>query len=240
MNTTLGIRKFELNLQKIAQNKNTIFGLMLFAALIAFEIFNFSTTEFALVDVLGGLTFAGLKWATILSFAFCGIDFAGVAKLFSPSDTKEEPMEVWYLFGSWILAAGMNATLTWWGVTIAISSHVSQGSTIFSGETIQKVVPVFVAVMVWLIRIMIIGSFTASGEKLFSTPAAQPSNRRAAPIGYNNVPATQGYSASASNTSFRSGQPVKPQYKPVSRANEAYMQTMEPSYHNFNGKSASD
>lgn len=240
MNTTLGFRKFEFNIQKIAQNRNTIFGLMLFGALLAFEIFNFSTTEFALVDVLGGLTFAGIKWATILSIAFCGIDFAGVAKLFSPNNSKEEPMEVWYLFGSWILAAGMNATLTWWGVTIAISSHVSQGSTIFSGETIQKVVPVFVAIMVWLIRIMIIGSFTAAGDKLFTSPAHNQTTRRTAPTGYSNLPATQGYSASVAGTTFKNHQPIKPQYKPVSRANEAYMKTMEPSYHNFNGNNASD
>ena len=33
--------------------------------LLAFEIFNFSTTEFALTDVLGDLKFAGLRWATI-------------------------------------------------------------------------------------------------------------------------------------------------------------------------------
>ncbi len=224
MNSTLGLNNIDIKIEKVAQNRNLIFGIMLFAALVAFELFNFSTTEFALVDVLGDVTFAGIKWATILSLAFCGIDFAGVAKLFSPSNSKEEPMEVWYLFGSWVLAAGMNATLTWWGVSVAINSHVSQGSAIFSGETIQKVVPVFVAVMVWLIRIMIIGSFSAAGDRLFGTEPNQTSTRRAANLGYNqaSAPKTAPLSASAM---LNPRPTIKPQYKPFTRG------TTDPTYH---------
>ena len=58
-------------------NRGTSFGMILLAALIAFEIFNFSTTEYSLGDLLGKLTFAGVRWSTILALAFCGIDFAG-------------------------------------------------------------------------------------------------------------------------------------------------------------------
>lgn len=223
MNSTLSIQKLENNLSKVSQNRNLIFGIMLFTAWVAFEVFNFSTTEFALLDVLGDVTFASIKWATILSLAFCGIDLAGVAKLFSQGNTKEEPMEVWYLFGSWVLAAGMNATLTWWGISIAISNHVSQGSVLFAGDTVQKVAPVFVAIMVWLIRIMIIGSFNSTGEKLFSsnnnTPAAP---RRSSNLGYNNAAHNTGYSASAANKPMmRTTQPVKPDYKPFTRTSDS-------------------
>jgi hypothetical protein len=35
--------------------------------------------------------------------------------------------------------------------------------------TLTAVVPVFVAVMVWLIRVLIIGTLSVSGDKLFST-----------------------------------------------------------------------
>ena len=58
-------------------------GIMILGALLAFEVFNFTTTEFALKDVLGDLTFGGLRWATILAIAFCGIDFAGIARIFT-------------------------------------------------------------------------------------------------------------------------------------------------------------
>ncbi len=149
-------------------------GFMIVGALLAFELFNYSTTEFALNDVLGSLSFAGLKWATILAIAFCGIDFAGIARLFTPEQGAEEPAEVWYLFGAWILAAAMNATLTWWGVSVAIANHASQGTAVINGETLQKIVPIFVAVMVWIIRILIIGTFSLAGERMFSHAETRP------------------------------------------------------------------
>jgi len=148
--------------------RSLAFGLILLAALIAFEVFNYSTTEFALSDLLGDLTFAGIRWATILAIAFCGIDFAGIARLFTPNDTIEPPNEVWYLFGAWLLAATMNAMLTWWGVSIAILEHQSLGNAVIERQTLLRVVPIFVAVLVWLIRVLIIGSFSVAGQRLFS------------------------------------------------------------------------
>lgn len=148
--------------------RGTAWGTMIIAALLAFEIFNYSTTEFALTDVLGELKFAGIRWATILSIAFCGIDFAGIARLFTPEQGRDEPAEVWYLFGAWLLAAAMNATLTWWGVSLAILNHKSMGSAVVGATTLTKAVPIFVAVMVWLIRVLIIGTFSLAGERLFS------------------------------------------------------------------------
>jgi hypothetical protein len=151
-------------------NRGAAWGLMIIGALLAFEVFNFSTTQFALADVLGDLTFSGLRWATILAIAFCGIDFAGIARIFTPQQGRDEPAEVWYLFGAWLLAAGFNATLTWWGVSVAIVNHQSAGvGAVVSGATMTKVVPIFVAVMVWLIRVLIIGTFSLSGDNLFST-----------------------------------------------------------------------
>jgi hypothetical protein len=134
------------------------------------EIFNFSTTQFALLDVLGELKFAGFRWATILAIAFCGIDFAGIARIFTPEQGRDEPAEVYYLFGAWLLAAGFNACLTWWGVSVAIVNHNSLGSgTVLSSATLTKVVPIFVAAMIWLIRVLIIGTFSLAGDRLFTT-----------------------------------------------------------------------
>ncbi|MGB7872744.1 MAG: hypothetical protein WBL25_00060 [Anaerolineales bacterium] len=150
-------------------SRGAAWGVMIIGALLAFEMFNFSTTEFALNDVLGELKFAGFRWATILSIAFCGIDFAGIARMFTPEQGADEPAEVWYLFGAWLLAAAMNAMLTWWGVSIAIISHSSMGAgSVVSNATLTKAVPVFVAIMVWLIRVLIIGTFSLAGDRLFS------------------------------------------------------------------------
>ncbi len=207
--------EFNRVVSKVKPSHGLIFGIIILGALLAFEIFNYSTTDYALTDLLGDLRFLDLRWATILAIAFCAIDFAGIARLFTPvtkSDgageagiarlftpvTKSdgageagiarlftpergsgEPREVWYLFGAWLLAATMNAMLTYWGVTIAILSHTSLGGSVLSQATIVKVVPVFVAIMVWVIRVLIIGSFSVAGERLFSQSDAQPA--RSAP-----------------------------------------------------------
>lgn len=154
-------------LQEVLFRRAVMFGAMIFLALLAFEVFNYSTTEFALNDVMGNLRFAGIRWATILAIAFCCIDFAGVARLFTPQRGADEPAEVWYLFAAWLLAAGMNALLTWWGISVAIANHQSMGGAVVDQAVLLKVVPVFVAIMVWLTRVLIIGTFSIAGERLF-------------------------------------------------------------------------
>lgn len=163
MNTT-----FPQIMPNVRIKRGLLFGLLIVGALISFEVFNYSTTEFALLDLLGDLRFLGLRWATILAIAFCGIDFAGIARLFTPEQGPDEPAEVWYLFGAWILAATMNAALTWWGVSIAILNHASLGNEVLGRESLIRIVPIFVALMVWLIRILIIGTFSVAGDRLFS------------------------------------------------------------------------
>ena len=167
-------------LERILFQRAFLFGGLIMTALVAFELFNYTTTDFALGDLLGDLRFLGIRWATILAIAFCGIDFAGIARLFTPEQGRNEPAEVWYLFGAWLLAAGMNAVLTWWGVSLAIINHEMLGNAIIDRATLTKLVPVFVAAMVWLIRILIIGTFSVAGERLFSS-AAQTSYRRPQP-----------------------------------------------------------
>ncbi|MCP4138857.1 MAG: hypothetical protein GY755_00945 [Chloroflexi bacterium] len=148
--------------------RGQLFGFILLGALLSFEIFNFGSTDFALRDLLGELRFLGVRWATILALAFCGIDFAGVARLFTPEQGNQEPAEVWYLFGAWLLAAAMNAMLTWWGVSVAMLENPAMGSAVVSQATLVKAVPIFVAAMVWLTRVLIIGAFSIAGERIFS------------------------------------------------------------------------
>jgi hypothetical protein len=155
-------------LRGTAVRRGAIFGSILVAALLAFEIFNYSTTAFALSDMLGDLQSAGIRWATILAIAFCGIDFAGIARLFTPQQGRDELNEVWYLFGAWLLAASFNAALTWWGVSVAILHHTAEGSILVGQAAMIRIVPVLVAVMVWMIRVLIIGSFSLAGENMFT------------------------------------------------------------------------
>lgn len=155
-------------LESYKMQRGMVFGAIIVGALLAFEVFNYTTTDFALTDLLGDMRFLGIRWAMILALAFCGMDFAGIARLFTPEKGRTEKVEVWYLLGAWFLAATMNATLTWWGVSIALLNRQSLGNEILGRDDLLTIVPIFVAVLVWLIRILIIGTFSMAGDRLFS------------------------------------------------------------------------
>jgi hypothetical protein len=209
--------------------RGLLWGSMIIGALLAFELFNFSTTEFALGDLLGDLSFAGVRWATILSIAFCGIDFAGIARLFTPEEGADEPAEVWYLFGAWLLAATMNAMLTWWGVSIAILGHETLGNAVVDRATLLEVVPIFVAVMVWLSRVLIIGTFSVAGERLFSQSDRRKPHIFSKPSA--KPKAARSYKRPARQNGYREQQAAfRPSPKPVNRPNSIYNPPEEPNY----------
>jgi hypothetical protein len=226
MNTNLrNSRGIASMLKGITLRRGMAWGIIIIGALLAFEIFNYSTTQFALSDVLGNLKFAGIAWATILALAFCGIDFAGIARLFTPEQGRDEPAEVWYLFGAWLLAAAMNAVLTWWGVSVAIVNHSSlAGGVVMTNTTLTKIVPVFVAIMVWLIRVLIIGSFSIAGERLFSV-----GERRSGQ--YASRPSLQPAGSLAAHARSSMPSPFQPASK-VARPESTYSRP-EPTYHNL-------
>ena len=230
-------------LRKTGLRRGSLFGIILLVALLAFEVFNYSTTDFALTDLLGkDLTFMGLRWATILSIAFCGIDFAGIARLFTPEQGRDEPAEVWYLFGAWILAAAMNAGLTWWGVAVAIGNHTPLGTAIIGRETLAGIIPVFVAVMVWIIRLLLIGTFAMAGERFFSIDQKRSNYQKPA------VRFEQTGARPVNNTSaIRRSTPVQAASRPSAAVARPQQQTTttvqrptrpEPTYHSVAGMTA--
>ncbi|WP_420645656.1 hypothetical protein [Candidatus Leptofilum sp.] len=165
--------------------QKSIMGVILVVALVAFELFNFDTTRYALGNLLGDVRFAGVGWATILAIAFCAIDFAGLARLFTPERGKNEPTAVWYLMGAWLLGATMNAVMTWWAISLTLLSH-DFGNEVLSREQLLRWVPFFVATLVWLTRILFIGAISVAGEYMFAgsllqhrrQPAKRPSATR--------------------------------------------------------------
>ena len=167
MNRSMPIKLLPM-LQRTAHNRGLIFGAIILCALMAFEVFNYSSTVFALGDILGDLSFGPVRWATMLAFAFCGIDFAGIARIFTPETGRNEPAEVWYLFGAWFLAAAFNASLTWWGVSVAMLNHNAAGGVLLGQAAMTRIVPIFVAAMVLLIRVLLINTFSIAGERIFS------------------------------------------------------------------------
>lgn len=158
------------------QRRNLWLGAILVSALIGFEAFNYSTTFTALNDLLGDMRFAGIRWATILALAFSSIDFAGIARMFTDDQAEPAGREVWFLFIAWLLAATLNATLTWWGVSLALVNHQMMSTNMVDPGVLMRAVPIFVAVMVWVTRILLISAISSTGSRFAPVeeqPAAQ-------------------------------------------------------------------
>jgi len=188
--------------------QGALLSLLIILALIAFEIFNYSTTEFALTDLIGDLNFVSFRWATILALAFAGMDFAGIARLFTPQRSSKQALEVWYLLGAWLLAATMNALLTWWAISLALLDHPTLGNEIIGREALLSSVPVFVAVLVWLIRILMIGSFTLSGASILKRRGSQVGSKSESNPTY-----TGDFDAEPSRSVLNNQRPINPKPK---------------------------
>lgn len=146
----------------------TAYIVLVFVALLAFEIFNLSTTEYALKDIWGNAGVLSLAFATIVAVIFCAIDFAPISRLLFP-EAKRKANAWFYVFCAWCLGIGMNAALTHHAITVAIANHVSAGSVFVNQSLITRFVPIFVTIMVVLIRAIIIGTLSVAGEALIRT-----------------------------------------------------------------------
>ena len=231
MNLTTTRSFFRNPLQTLAKSRvrsNTVYGMIIILAMFAFEAFNYGTTNYALKDLLGDLRFAGVPWATLMALAFCGLDFAGIARLITTNGREENPRASWYLFGAWLIAGTFNAVLTWWGVSIAISSHTTVSAALASTQSLTTIVPVMVAIMVWIIRILIIGSLSSALEKMQNNPTRRP-QPVARPVN-NTTP--QRFNPNQERPAATLHRIVPTQQRP-SGSVAASAPRMEPTYHKF-------
>jgi hypothetical protein len=197
-----------------AFSRHLAIGLLLVVALLAFELFNFDTTQYALANLLGDVSFLSIRWATILAFAFCAIDFAGLAHLFTPERGRAEPRESWYLMGAWLLGATMNALMTWWAINLTLLEH-QFGNEVLSREQLLDFVPIFVAVLVWVTRILFIGAFSVAGDHLFRAPTLALPREAAERVGRS----TEGLTARLG------GRPTRPTRPGMGRENPRVAET---------------
>lgn len=202
--------------QRIPRQEVTAF--LLAGALLAFEVFNFDTTKFALTDLLGTTNFYGISWASILAFAFCSIDFAGLIKMFTPEIGRDEPIQTWYLMGAWLLGATMNAMMTWYAVSLILSRQ-SIGTEVLTREQLLIYAPIFVAVLVWLTRILFIGSLSVAGDQIFNKRRTRQSNYRPSSRSARPKPKpAPRQAAPASARDYEMTQPYRRPNQPVQRA----------------------
>lgn len=221
MNLSAARPSMTKTLTGIRVRSGAVYGIIIILAMFAFESFNYSTTAYALKDLLGNLKFGNVAWSTLLALAFCGIDFAGIARLISPDARKGDLKESWYLFGAWLIAATANAALTWWGVAVAISNHNLQSAALINTKTLTQIIPIFVAILVWIIRILIIGSLSSALQRVGDSKTSSRSESFQ-PRAFSSTPHTVSRPTAQtcpSVTVTRNPRPVRP----------------EPTYHNMTG-----
>ena len=143
-----------------------LLGLLLLIALVCFEIFNFTTTQFGLLSLFPGQYFMNIPWANILALAACLTDFAGLARMFTPEQSRNEAVGVWIAVVGWFMAATINAGGTWWALVLTIS-NTSIKNTVIPAAAFHFWVPIIIAVFVWLMRISLIGGISLAGERFF-------------------------------------------------------------------------
>lgn len=157
--------------------KEWIFGGIIVFGLGAFDIFNFATTQDALRSFLGDAKLLIVPIATALAIAFCAVDLGGLASIFTKEKGLGEPWYVWMLGAGWLVASMANAFLTYWAVLMGMTSAPALTNPKFSAEAVLNVVPVMLAITVWLIRLLIIGSMIVAGNH--HRPVARPMARPA-------------------------------------------------------------
>ena len=154
-------------------------GLLLAAALLAFEIFSFRTTQYALADLLGDVNFISVRWATILAVAFCAIDVAGLLRFFTLGQNGVKSFEAWYLMGAWLLGATMGAFMAWWAVSVTLLYNWPTTGFLSQFQILDSL-PIIVAVLVWLMRLIFIGLIGAGAGYISTTPGgSRPSSKPA-------------------------------------------------------------
>jgi hypothetical protein len=187
MNTTVHqkLSRFSGRLfENLRESPDSISMAIIIAALIAFEVFNFSTTDFALHGMFGSESVGWISWSSILALAFCSMDFAGIARLLAPHQRENDSRDSWFLLGAWVLAAAMNAGLTWWAVSIAVYNQPVNSVLILNPMAFVTIIPVLVAVMVWVIRILIIGTLVSSLNKSLKVQEPQKAPVKQQPFGF--------------------------------------------------------
>jgi hypothetical protein len=162
MNLSLAQHNLALeNTQTIKTSpRNAAATLSALAALAAFEVFNFSTASMALQSLFGNLAMGGIKWASLFALAICCMDIAGIICLFLPAMNPTHGRRDYRLFGAWLLASGLNTWLTWHGINLAITIRQAQIGGIVDTAVLTGTLPGFMALLIWVIRILIIGSLS--------------------------------------------------------------------------------
>lgn len=139
--------------------------LLMGAALLALELTNAATTWYALESLMGGVGIYRASFAMLLTFGLASLDAGGLYRLFHPATAGDtnRTFALWSILFAWLLCATTNAVLTWWAVAAAMAGHVT-GNVLLSAKQLLDTAPVFLALSLWLMRILLVAGWV-QGER---------------------------------------------------------------------------
>jgi len=165
--------------------------LILLAAIVAFEVFNFDTTREVLTQIFGNAEFWGLTIATWLAVGACAMDLGGLSRIVTTETSfKSESTDIKAITLAWFVAAGFNAFLTWWYVMVSLEFGNAVMPSVLRGNNTWLAAGI--AMFVFLVRFLLIFGFATVGDKFsFKLPklnlkkGRQTTVRTAPPSGLN-------------------------------------------------------
>ena len=152
-------------LQKLGFRRRSLIHSLLVIGNISFMVFTYATVAYALHDVFGDLRFWGIRWASILTFNFSGIEYAGLARLLTP-DSEDPPSETKYLLMAWILVTIFNSLLIWWTIHIGFTDPQNPYYADIPSVS-PNIVAIIIVLLVWIIKIGLMKILTMNiGSKI--------------------------------------------------------------------------
>jgi len=161
------------------------FGLITVLGLLAFEIFNYATNQDAMAKIFGEAKFFTIPIYYLLAIAFSAIDLGGLSSTFTEEDWGHEPWWVYVATGGWLIASIVNALLTYLAILVGMAlAPISQLAVVMPKvAAVYDYLPAALTIVIWLIRVMLIGSIVAStnGGRPKKKPIQRPVQQAAAP-----------------------------------------------------------
>lgn len=139
-----------------------VYTALIFICLVVFEIFSYGSSYEALMTMFGIH-----EWAALLAFCFSAVDFAGLAKLYSPDlRNLRDPQAL--LFAAWLLSAFADTGLTY----VVVSNQLLSNTTniMVTSGTVPiavwaKWIPALFSVLVWLIQVLLVARLSVSSNE---------------------------------------------------------------------------
>lgn len=145
-----------------------VVGGIIFLSALAFEVINIATNVAGFESFFGGIKFLGISWAIWATIAFEAADVGCLCYSWDRKfDFRTHP-EAGFALTAHFFAGFADAGLSYFAFMMAIGNSVSQMANVVGEKAILTWAPVFLALMIWVIRTLLMGTIVTQGRNIFS------------------------------------------------------------------------